>query len=328
MSGSHPLPAIANTGAARPLRAPAFWLALLLLVVNDHLLKGAGVVPSWLTGKLSDFAGLVVAPVVAAELCRGRLRPLRTLAACAVVVLFVATELFAPAARGVELLLGALGLSWHLWPDPSDLLALAVLPLTFRLLGLRAVPGALPSGERLALALACAACLATSDVEEFGFHPFLVNHSGGSLELRLRFYPNVSCDRPLAALAAELEAGPQPVDRALLLQPTEVAALDEEPTTATTDTSPCGAWRYGDEFDDAGFQRPTPCIAVRLEGVGVAPHLMRALRRWTHDDARSQCAPTIPVYEDPGEGALVVAHGSSNTRRLVAHRRVELVALP
>lgn len=38
---------------------PSWWLALGLLVVNDHLLKYA--TPSALTGKLSDFAGLYVA---------------------------------------------------------------------------------------------------------------------------------------------------------------------------------------------------------------------------------------------------------------------------
>jgi len=325
MSGSHP---IAASAAARPLRAPAFWLALLVLVVNDHLLKGSGVVPAWLTGKLSDFAGLVVAPVVAAELCRGRLRALRAAAACLVVLAFVATELFAPAARAVELALAALGLSWRLWPDPSDLLALAVLPLTFRLLALRAPPGTLAPAERLALVLACAACVATSDVEPYAFRPFVVNHSGGALELHVRFYEDVSCDRPLAELAAELEAGPQPPEHVLTLQPTQVAALDQAPAVVAGHPSSCGASSYGDEVDDAGFRRPTPCVAVRLASDHLPPHLMRAQRSWTRDDESSRCAPTIPVYEDPGEGALVVAHGTAGARRLVAHARIELVPLP
>jgi hypothetical protein len=45
-----------------------WWAALALLIINDNLLKGHGVVPGWLTGKLSDFAFLVVAPVVFAAL--------------------------------------------------------------------------------------------------------------------------------------------------------------------------------------------------------------------------------------------------------------------
>ncbi|MCP4580716.1 MAG: hypothetical protein GY839_03815 [candidate division Zixibacteria bacterium] len=42
---------------------PIFLLALALLLLNDHLLKAA--YPGWLTGKLSDFAGLFVMAVFA-----------------------------------------------------------------------------------------------------------------------------------------------------------------------------------------------------------------------------------------------------------------------
>src|SRR5690349_2000892 len=42
----------------------AFWAALFVLVLNDHVLKGSGLVPAVITGKLSDFAGLIVAPVL------------------------------------------------------------------------------------------------------------------------------------------------------------------------------------------------------------------------------------------------------------------------
>jgi hypothetical protein len=50
-----------------PLRAlahPGSVLALVVLVLNDHLLKRAW--PGWFTGKLSDVAGLVVAPLLLA----------------------------------------------------------------------------------------------------------------------------------------------------------------------------------------------------------------------------------------------------------------------
>jgi hypothetical protein len=52
----------------RPLGAelatPEAFFALLVLCVNDHLLKGSGLLPGWLTGKLSDFAGLFLFPVL------------------------------------------------------------------------------------------------------------------------------------------------------------------------------------------------------------------------------------------------------------------------
>ena len=52
---------------AHELRALAHPLAvgsLVLLALNDHVLKQAW--PGWVTGKLSDLAGLVVAPLVLA----------------------------------------------------------------------------------------------------------------------------------------------------------------------------------------------------------------------------------------------------------------------
>ena len=44
-----------------------------MLLVNDHLLKGAGWPPRWLTGKLSDFAFLIVGPVLLVVLLAARL---------------------------------------------------------------------------------------------------------------------------------------------------------------------------------------------------------------------------------------------------------------
>lgn len=38
--------------------------ALALLAINDHLLKGSGLLPGWLTGKLSDLAGLFFFPLL------------------------------------------------------------------------------------------------------------------------------------------------------------------------------------------------------------------------------------------------------------------------
>ena len=42
---------------------PVVVAALLLLLVNDHLLKGSGLLPGWVTGKLSDVACLILLPV-------------------------------------------------------------------------------------------------------------------------------------------------------------------------------------------------------------------------------------------------------------------------
>lgn len=50
--------------AVRVLASPVFVLALVVLILNDHVLKQAW--PGLVTGKLSDFAGLVVAPLLLA----------------------------------------------------------------------------------------------------------------------------------------------------------------------------------------------------------------------------------------------------------------------
>jgi hypothetical protein len=43
---------------------PGPMLGLGLLALNDHVLKGSGLLPGWLTGKLSDFAGLLFFPLL------------------------------------------------------------------------------------------------------------------------------------------------------------------------------------------------------------------------------------------------------------------------
>jgi hypothetical protein len=47
----------------RAFRSPLVMASIVVLLVNDHLLKAAA--PSWVTGKLSDFAGLFFFPFVA-----------------------------------------------------------------------------------------------------------------------------------------------------------------------------------------------------------------------------------------------------------------------
>jgi len=54
---------IATRAFARPLAI----FALALLIVNDHLLKAA--YPGFVTGKLSDFAGLMFFPLLLAAAC-------------------------------------------------------------------------------------------------------------------------------------------------------------------------------------------------------------------------------------------------------------------
>jgi hypothetical protein len=117
---------------ARALLHPAWLGAFALLVINDHLLKATLSAP-WLTGKLSDVAGLLVAPVLLAALLRvGRLRGVAMSAVC-VGAVFAAINLSPAAAEVWDGLMGAVGIGWKTYPDPTDCLALAVLPISIRL---------------------------------------------------------------------------------------------------------------------------------------------------------------------------------------------------
>lgn len=106
-----------------------------LLALNDHLLKGSGVLPGRLTGKLSDFAGLFFFPMLLFCVAwsskrlffRHSTRASERLAmACAFLTgaVFAAVKLYPPANALTARVWG------RMWMDPSDLWALSVLPLS------------------------------------------------------------------------------------------------------------------------------------------------------------------------------------------------------
>ncbi|MFO0625327.1 MAG: hypothetical protein U0325_06870 [Polyangiales bacterium] len=152
-----------NPRAADPaaaLRRPLWWAALATLVVNDHLLKGAGLLPGWITGKLSDVAGMIVAPALAASLIPLRHKGLRALAFLAVAALFAAVKVSPEARDALVAAAAALGMRWRIVVDPTDTFALAALPLAWSLTAPRA--GRRVALQRSAMALGFAACMATS----------------------------------------------------------------------------------------------------------------------------------------------------------------------
>ena len=124
--------------------APLTLAALAVLVVNDWVLKPR--LGNWVTGKLSDVAGVLAAPLVATALvdvlawAAGRLGApvdwtLRrwklavALAVCAAGVIAVKTS--AGGARALEDALAALGVDARVVADPTDLLALPALGLAW-----------------------------------------------------------------------------------------------------------------------------------------------------------------------------------------------------
>lgn len=120
-----------------------------LMALNDHVLKGAGVLPGWVTGKLSDVTGLFFFPVLLFALvsavrgsARGpgaRTRRAALLAGLTALV-FAAIKVLPPANAVANAVLGRVVL------DPTDLLALPSAAASLLYLR-RAPPGA--SGARL-----------------------------------------------------------------------------------------------------------------------------------------------------------------------------------
>ena len=284
-----------------PLAHPLWWGALALLVVNDHLLKGRGVVPSWLTGKLSDFAFLIVAPMLATALLPRALRWRRTLAVTAVVGVFVAAELSRAVSDAIIATAGWVGIRWQLWPDPTDLIALAVLPLTVHLL--RAPAPAWPQRfvavhERAGVLVGALACVATSAPHgDYPHHPFLLNAApNASATVRvtwvLQSFPACESAR---TVAAGLTPGDLDDPRDLDLARGQVAPLDG-PLPAGAPPAGICATTLTETYSS--------CLAALLESPPAAPVLMVARRSWTQFDEDTSCKPQLDPTKDPGPDAV------------------------
>jgi hypothetical protein len=114
---------------------PVPLLAIALTAANDHLLKTTGVLPGWLTGKLSDVSGLfffplaLVAAVRAVGAWRGRCwagagSPIPALAAVATAALFACFKLSPGACAWLAPVAAVV-------PDPTDLVALPMAAVSW-----------------------------------------------------------------------------------------------------------------------------------------------------------------------------------------------------
>jgi len=175
----------------RALLHPVWLLSLSVLVLNDHVLKGSGWLPSLVTGKLSDFAGLLVAPPLLAALLRVRGRAGWWLAHLAVGSVFAAIQLSVPAADAWSSWMAVFGMPWSITSDRTDLVALPVLALS-----LMVYPRLASTLRERKLAEASAGilglwgCIATSPAEEeeggFLTKAYLHNGSGVPIIVHLR----------------------------------------------------------------------------------------------------------------------------------------------
>lgn len=162
-----------NPGQA--LLTPAWLLSLSAMALNDHVLKGAGLLPDALTGKLSDIAGMMVAPSLLAVLTGTKTT--RGLLAChaAVAAVFAGINVSHGFANLWSNVMGLVGMPWSITTDPTDLLVLPLMPLCWALTvpamrkGYRAWHDASvvgPAARHALTGLGALACIATSPPDD------------------------------------------------------------------------------------------------------------------------------------------------------------------
>ncbi|MCB9594217.1 MAG: hypothetical protein H6719_15905 [Sandaracinaceae bacterium] len=239
-------------GSVRPsasLTHPLFLVALATLALNDHVLKATGAWPA-LSGKLSDFAGLLVAPLVLAWLCRASSR--RAFLACHVAVGAGFAALQVPAiAEALERALPV-----HLWPDATDLIALPALAVSFLVLGRPRAHRPAPAIGAVALLL-CAASNLPGSNEPPPRYPF---PPAGVLETDVFIRNHLAADVPITVWRVRDEVT-MDCDRVLLAPDEELATDDfgdeQRWTIASRDAVPL--------WDRRGGAMTRDCYAVRLK---------------------------------------------------------------
>jgi hypothetical protein len=283
------------------LKHPLFLGALFVLVINDHLLKGSGLLPGALTGKISDFAGLIVAPWVLVALLGLSKKRAISRAHIAVGVVFAAINVSALAARTFEKLTALTPFPWAITVDPTDLLGLWALFVSFRiLLPVHITPDARASRrpqqvaaqllKGATFASALLACMATSPPPFPAQVPLhLANDTEQVVDVRVRMLKeSVRFDCAFVA-----EAPARRLSRELFA-PAQVFRLNENTAMAL--------W---EDFNNS-------CTAFLVDGANLPPTLLF----WEQDGSRHQFNA---VSSELSEDAAVFIRGGSSGLSFSTH---------
>ncbi|MGK0361978.1 MAG: hypothetical protein ACI9U2_004298 [Bradymonadia bacterium] len=250
---------------ARALLHPVWWIALALLVANDHVFKGSGLLPAEVTGKLSDFVGLLVAPVLLAVVCRVRSARGFALSHVAVALGFAAINVSPAIAGMVETLMASTPFPWAIAVDPTDLIALPMVALSHALfIEWSAAPA--PVGRvlsRAGLGIGMLACVATSSLPG----P-LVEPEPGSL-----IFPTEQ-----AAVMIANETGTEQLIRVRALDPQvqlDCNYMAQDPTRnfAREWFGPAELWLV-EPGRAIPIREDGPCTAYLIDGAELSPRLL------------------------------------------------------
>lgn len=178
----------------RALLHPVWLAAVATLAINDHLLKGSDLLPGWFTGKLSDVAGLFAAPLLLAVLVRAKSHTSWVAAHVAIGLVFASIQVSTAAADGWSALMGTVGFPWAITSDPTDLLTLPALLLSYAWVPrlARTRPASSHAGELAVASAGVLACVATSPAPEGPFYSsfstdtYLHNANPYDIVLRIR----------------------------------------------------------------------------------------------------------------------------------------------
>lgn len=292
MTSTRPIPPL-----RRALLHPVWLAAVATLAINDHLLKGSGMVPGWFTGKLSDVAGLFTAPLLLAVLVRASSRRVWLTVHIAIGLVFASIQLSGQAADAWSALMGLVGFPWAITSDPTDLLTLPALLLSYacipRLARTRTAPS--HAGELVVASAGVMACVATSPApggpfySSFSTDTYLHNANAYDIVLRIRpLAPSavINCDLAEEDPAGYLRDGLFGEALAWTLAPdATMPVIESWERTA----SPCHAvWIDADNLEPSIiFWREGQFPVDRVEGTGLTPDT----RGWIS-----------VAYDDDGQG--------------------------
>ena len=164
----------------RGLAHPLPLASIVVLLVNDHVLKRA--CPSWLTGKLSDFAGLFFFPILLVAIAElgpaaRRRRSLVAAIACVATAIVFAAIKAVPACNALANRVGTFVL------DPTDLVALVSVAAAWVFLDRPAPSGVARWQTGLAIVVASGASVATSRPPTEPKYPAWSVVDGGPLDV-------------------------------------------------------------------------------------------------------------------------------------------------